>query len=318
MKKIYSLLLFCFFITNVFAQLDTTRYFIESDGKKTERSKASYLRVVVKQEKLWEVYDLYLPNGDLQMHGTFLDRELQKREGEFHYFSRAGKLSSNGTYKNGLMQGAWKYWYGSGHLKDSVIYLDGAAIGQSTSWYDDGKTMISRRFDTEGKGNGQYQMFYPNGALRDSGAYINSHREGPWIYLRPDGSTASTVIYQKDSATQIQYFDKKGKPEKKSYAEKEASYKGGEGAWNQYLGRRITELNSIPHAEQYDGSCSILFAIDEEGNVVNIEAVDYDNELLAAAIKDMIRESRKWEPAIEFNLPAKAWRRQNFRFSADR
>lgn len=318
MKKIYSLLLFYFFVANAFAQLDTTRYFIESDGKKTERSKASYLRVVVKQEKLYEVYDLYLPNGDLQMHGTFLDQELQKREGEFHFFSRAGKLSSQCNYKNGLKSGVSRYWYGSGRLKDSVNYLNDAAVGQSTSWYEDGNIMINRNFDIDGKGNGQYQMLYPNGANRDSGTYMNNQREGPWKFFRPDGSTAATVIFQKDSATQIQYFDKKGKPEKKSFAEKEAAYKGGEGAWNQYLGRRITELNGITHAEQYDGSCSILFAIDEEGNVVDVEAVDYDNELLAAAIKDMIRESRKWEPTIQFNLPAKAWRRQNFRFSADR
>jgi len=317
MKKIIVSVLPLLFFASVNAQSDTLQFYVDGSGNKVDEKLASYYRVAIRQNTYWQVFDLTLLSNKIQMKGFYKDDSLKTKEGPFEYFYPSGKTSGKGSYQNGSMNGLWKWWYVDGRLRDSVFYKEGAPLGESTEWYESGNVMNKRNFDKEGKGNGLYKHFYLSGELRDSGYYENNKRQGTWAFFRADRTKASEVRFEKDSVISCISYDTKGRIQKDAACEVEAEYKGGEAAWNSYLSRRLSELYKLKNAEAYEGFCSIQFIIDTDGKAVNVEALDHNNELFAGVVISIIQGSRKWDPAIQFNLPVKAWRRQRFTFKLE-
>lgn len=317
MKKIIGsvLLLLSFSFAN--AQSDTLQFYVDGSGNKIDEKMATYYRVAIRQNTYWQVFDLFLLTDKIQMRGYYSDDSLKIKEGPFEYFSKTGKTSGKGSYSNGKYNGLWKWWYEDGQLRDSVMYKEGAPVGESTGWYEDGKVMIKRNFDADGKGNGLYTKYYLSGKLRDSGYFENNKRNGIWTFFRDDETKASEIRYEKDSILGGINYDTKGRVQKDATSEVEAEFKGGEAAWNSYLSRRLSELYNLKNAASYEGYCNIQFVIDTDGKTVSIEAIDHNNELLAGAVISIIQGSKKWNPAIQFNLPVKAWRKQRFVFKLE-
>lgn len=314
MKKIIVpvLLLLSFAAAN--AQTDTLQFYVDGEVKKTDEKKASYYRVAIRQDSYWQVFDLFLLTNKIQMKGFYTDDSLKMKEGPFEYFHSSGKINGKGSYKNGRMTGIWKWWYKDGSLKDSAFYKNGMPSGESIGWYENGSIMSLRNFDTTGKGNGYSEHFYLSGTLRDSGRCENNKRNGNWVFYRTDQTKASEVRFEKDSVESYVNYDTKGNVQVNIITEVEAHYKDGDAAWNNYLSKRLSKLYNLRNAAAYEGFCNIQFVVDIDGRPINVEALDHNNSLLAGFVISIIEDSKKWIPAIQFNLPVKAWRRQRFTF----
>ncbi|HLO37485.1 MAG TPA: energy transducer TonB, partial [Lacibacter sp.] len=251
----------------------------------------------------------------IRMKGFCKDDSLKLKEGPCEYYYRSGKLFARRYFINGKQHGLDKSWYESGQLQDSAMYINGVAIGTEKGWHEDGSLRFITTNDTLGNGNGSSENYYANGVLRSKGDLKKQKRDGVWFFYREDKSPASEVTFEKDSVLAYKAFDEKGNLLSKiKDFEREANFKGGENAWNKYMSTRLSAIYQMSEPWSYSGSCTVQFIIDKTGNVTNVEAIESTNENLSKLAITCILQSKKWTPAIQYNLPVKAWRRQKFTF----
>ncbi len=108
-------------------------------------------------------------------------------------------------------------------------------------------------------------------------------------------------------------------PEKKDDAEIiftkveiESTYPGGATAWGRFLNK------SLPYPQDavdngIQGTVTIQFIVDKEGNVSEVTATSGPEELRNAAVT-AIRKSGKWEPAIQNGKKVKSYKNQPVTF----
>lgn len=315
MKKtvLAILILFTQHVTN--AQTDTVSFYIDGGENKVEQKNASYLRVGIKEKNYWKIFDLYLNEDKIRMKGFSKDDSLKLKDGISEYFYKSGKRLARRSFLNGKMHGLSKSWYESGQLQDSSMYLNGVPIGEEKGWHENGVVRHITTNDTIGNGNGISLFYYTTGVLRSKGEMKQEKRNGTWFYYREDQSPASEVIFEKDSVISFKAFNEKGVllPKVKDF-EREANFKGGEAAWNKYMSTKLGTIYQMPEPWKFVGSCTVQFIIDRDGNVTNVESIQTTNENLSQLAIGFIQQSKKWIPAIQYNLPVKAWRRQKFTF----
>ncbi len=96
--------------------------------------------------------------------------------------------------------------------------------------------------------------------------------------------------------------------------EVEAQFPGGEGKWNQYLQREMDRHMDDLMEDGQSGTCEVLFIVDKEGNVSNVEALSMKGSKLAEIAVNVFKRGPKWIPAIQNGRQVKAWRRQKVTF----
>lgn len=316
MKKTVFAIFFLFVQNSSNAQTDTISFYIDGGENKVEQKNASYLRVGIREKSYWKIFDLYLNEDKIRMKGFSSDDSLKLKEGVSEYYYRSGKRFARRSFLNGKMHGLSKSWYEGGQLQDSALYINGVPIGEEKGWYENGTVRYITTNDTIGNGNGVSFYYYANGVLRSKGEMKQEKRNGTWFYYREDQTPASEVSFEKDSVIAFKAFDEKGVllPKVNDF-EREANFKGGEAAWNKYMSTKLSAIYQMPEPWKYVGSCTIQFIIDKDGNVTNVESIQTTNGNLSQLAIGFIQQSKKWTPAIQYNLPVKAWRRQKFTFT---
>ncbi|MBX9783753.1 MAG: energy transducer TonB [Chitinophagaceae bacterium] len=99
--------------------------------------------------------------------------------------------------------------------------------------------------------------------------------------------------------------------------EVEASFPGGEAAWNKYI-QSILEQNidKLSKRKTNFGTCEVQFIVDKDGSVRYAEALTMQKSLLAELLIKAIKNGPKWTPAYQFGKTVKAWRRQKVTLKA--
>jgi periplasmic protein TonB len=118
----------------------------------------------------------------------------------------------------------------------------------------------------------------------------------------PNGTTGVTEIKRDDD-------DRDGPLMK---VEIESEYPGGMSAWQRFLNRNLRYPQEAMD-QNVQGFVMVMFIVDREGNVSNVEAVSGPEELRGEAIR-VIRKSGKWTPAIQNGHPVKSYKRQPIGF----
>lgn len=97
----------------------------------------------------------------------------------------------------------------------------------------------------------------------------------------------------------------------------EASFPGGESAWNQYILKKVErKVDKLSRDKASVGTCEVQFIVDRAGNITNVEALTMKNTLLSKILIDAIENGPKWVPAEQNGRKVKAWRRQRITFRA--
>jgi antitoxin component YwqK of YwqJK toxin-antitoxin module len=316
MKKAVLVLIILFVQKISNAQTDTISFYIDGSENTVEQKNASYLRVGMRDKGFWRIFDLYLHEDKVRMKGFSKDDSLKIKEGVFEYYYKSGKRLARRSFVGGKQHGLSRSWYESGQLQDSAIYQNGVVIGEEKGWHEDGSLRFLTTNDTIGNGDGTSLNYYSNGVMRSKGDLKQEKRDGIWSYYRPDKTLASEVTFEKDSVIGFKAFDEKGVfLSKVKDFEREADYKGGEAAWNKYMSAKLSAIYQMAEPWKYAGSCTIQFIVDQDGNVTNVETIATTNENFSKLAMAFVQQSRKWIPAIQYNLPVKAWRRQKFTFT---
>lgn len=97
----------------------------------------------------------------------------------------------------------------------------------------------------------------------------------------------------------------------------ESQYPGGPAAWQRYLYRNLKYPQEAMDNE-IQGTVTVQFIVDKEGNVSDVEAVEGPQELRAEAVR-VIRKSGKWTPAVQNGRQVKSYKKQpvSFRIADD-
>ena len=94
-----------------------------------------------------------------------------------------------------------------------------------------------------------------------------------------------------------------------SKVEVEASFPGGDIAWNKYVISAFKNADiNFKNADQ--GTCRIRFIVDKHGNITDVEALNMKRTRLAKFAIDIISNGPKWQPAQQGNKFVNAFREQ--------
>lgn len=97
----------------------------------------------------------------------------------------------------------------------------------------------------------------------------------------------------------------------------ESEYPGGGAAWLRFLKRNL-QYPQIAIDNEVQGYVVVMFIVDREGNVSDVQAVSGPDELRAEAVR-VIRKSGKWTPAIQNGHPVRSYKKQpvGFKITAE-
>jgi protein TonB len=112
-------------------------------------------------------------------------------------------------------------------------------------------------------------------------------------------------------------FNEQGQIQKKDcFYEKDATFKGGEKEWRNWLSNKLgsAKLPDIYYSGIVYGTVYLQIVIDVDGKVTDIRVTKSVAPVLDAVAVDIIKESPRWEPAIQYNRRVKAYRTQPVTF----
>ena len=144
MKSLCQFALLFFFsgsISQALAQQyrpEDTAYYDANYNAVPDSSGAVYFRLpAVPENERWRVQYFFLPGGEPAFTGVYqavkedggwsIEPVVAIKDGPFTFYTKGGKVASEGTYTRDLETGLWRY-YRRGRLRESRLYLDDKRI----------------------------------------------------------------------------------------------------------------------------------------------------------------------------------------------
>jgi TonB family protein len=201
-----------------------------------------------------------------------------------------------------------KATYYSNFQKDGDVYL-------CTSYYIETGNVSGRSVysDTSfGFAEGPGVRYTKNNMLEDSGYY---KKDGSIVYgyhYHPNGKLAGKY-YLPEGANEpiVEGYDEEGKRIKNYIFFREAQFKGGNQKWIAFLSKSLSsEFTTKSNTEEHK-AVVVEFIVDKSGNITNSKVFESSgNKAIDADAVNTIQASPQWIPAIQFNRPVNAYRRQ--------
>ena len=286
-------------ILNSYSQ--TIEKYYDYNWKECDVQNARFNSITTKTDSGWHLEEFYINLNSMQMSGNYEDVDCKIKNGQFSYFFPNRRLQTKGNYLNNKRSGLWLSYYENGMMSDSSNYRKGRKVGTCIGWHSNGFIADSIVLDSTGKG--VYVSWFDNGNPSCVGRYSEGQKqEGRWKYYHKNGQLCSVEFFQKGKLIDKQYFDEQGVPmEDTTTKEKEAEFKGGIKAWQEFLMKNLYFPSNIKLVNADKIVVVIEFYVNEEGKVENAYVrVPFDSEFDKIALS-VINKSPKWIPAFQNN-----------------
>lgn len=165
--------------------------------------------------------------------------------------------------------------------------------------------------------NGYFAWYDRDGRIVSSGYTVNGKKDRSW-YMYSDTLTV-IMQYNYDNGKLIKFIDYRDRSYRRPIpdslpGDKEASFKGGMGAWSGYLQRNV-QFPSRARNLNKTGKVMVDFTIDTFGKVeVSRISLSVEFSLDQEAVR-LIRQSKNWIPAVQMGKNVNAYRRQPVNFA---
>ena len=161
----------------------------------------------------WKVFH---PSGREVQTGFY---EAGLKHGVFQFFDARGKLQRVVTYRHGVEVKPEKgnkpqvevvsITRENGSVAETVTYVDGVKDGVTRRYDEEGQIVGGALFQQDilaaegvtteqGKREGPWKEFWPDGSLKSEGLYTNGLKEGKWMFYRPSGEKEQEGVYLND------------------------------------------------------------------------------------------------------------------------
>lgn len=135
----------------------------------------------------------YYGNGKISSEGTMRDG---KPDGYWKTYSEYGKIKSEGNRKNFELDSIWKFYNEQGKLAFAFTYKNGKKTG-SKKIYDtkEGFVITSENYESDLK-QGNTINYYKNGNIKQTIPFVNGKEEGAGFEYAPDSTIITLTKYK--------------------------------------------------------------------------------------------------------------------------
>jgi len=298
------------------ARCQKTEKYFDYLWRATDVAHARFYSIVENTDSGWHRKDYYLRSLTLQMEGLYADSTCKIRSGYFRYIHPTRIVESAGAYRNGMKQGLWLSYFSDGLLADSTVYDNGNPIGIRTSWYHTGYVRDSGSYNPDG--SGIHIAWFDNGNPSVAGRYAPAYKKyGKWQYFYKAGGLSATETYDAGGRLQTKtFYDEKGAPlADTANDDREASFPGGQRAWDNYLGRALYLPDQYKITNGDEATVVIQATINEDGKVTDAEVDVPFYPAFDKIALEAVRRSPDWIPAMDHHRKVKGTIRQIVTFS---
>ncbi len=198
----------------------------------------------------------YYPSGKISSEGTMKDG---KPNGYWKTYFENGVIKSEGFRKNFELDSTWKFYSDSGKLNLCINYKLGKKNGFRTTYL---KTeTIEEYFKNDVKDSTSYHL-YPNGKIKSKVNFINGREEGLGIEYSPDGSITTLIDYKRGYVINTEKINR---------------FRDGleHGVWKTFYGNERIKTEGVYNYGKKDG---YFKEYDNKGNLTSI--LKYENDIL--------------------------------------
>ena len=323
LKKLAIVFILSILLQKSFAQItDTLRYFLDNEERPVNKISAVYRLIVYKAKLTDTLYQRILysaSRNNIICIGTCKDAQGEVKQGVYIYYYNEGNKMLSTNFINNKEDGNLDKWYPDGKIEKKYHLAFGKMTGSNMSWYKNGNIEDSFALDNTGAGKGI--GFYEDGKIRYKGDFIASVKSGLWEYYypSPNNNKSMEIIFASNVLQTSKCYTLEGII--KDYDcvyQKEAAFIGGSEAWRNYLVKKMPRRSLRKKMKgEYLYKVVISFMITKDGKVSDIKTEKPDIAELDKLAESIIAESPAWEPAIEYNQPVNAYRRQPITFTAE-
>ncbi len=126
-------------------------------------------------------------NGTPMAEGKYI---RQKKAGKWLYYSDIdSSLVAEEHYQNGVLFGKSTNFYPeTGRPAESFDFVNGKKEGPYRKFFPDGSTMTEGNYKND-ELDGKFTLYHPNGKIQLKGQYKNGEQVGNWNYFDEEGNT---------------------------------------------------------------------------------------------------------------------------------
>lgn len=125
MKSLVIVLIF--FCGSYYSQIDTLITYFDEDWEIATVENHQFYRETFLEESNWHVLDYY-KSGVPQMKGSYLDKSLELKNGQFVYFKENGNKISENWYVNNKKEGAFAKYRKNGTIASKGNYKNDSLV----------------------------------------------------------------------------------------------------------------------------------------------------------------------------------------------
>jgi len=139
-----------------------------------------------------------------------------KKEGEWKTYYLTGQLKDWEHYKHDTLNGKSISYYPNGNLSSKATYKMGIKVDSFNMYNDNGQVNLQEWYDSTGKSQGVFKVYYENGQLSQIGKNKNGHLDDTSKVYYENGLLKGIEIYKDNNKIgNWIYFDVNGKQIKK-------------------------------------------------------------------------------------------------------
>ncbi len=263
---------------------DTSYY--NSNWKPCSQSIATYARISNVSNSGYKVKDYYYPSMALQMTGTYEDKKLEYKTGDFFYYTREGKLSQYAYFEMDELND-WNVLFNKeGKPVDSSFYVRGS--------------IEKRRFYH----NNNYLWFEEN--------YKNSLLNDTTFTFFPNGKIKRVEIYKNNSIQTGYCLDSLGNKTPYVALFQKSNFPGGENRFYEWISANM-HYPSDKRNSGIEGEVSMRFSIDTSGKPFDITVQKYSDSVFSKEAVTLLGKMPNWTPFLidgektnsTYNIPIK-------------
>lgn len=124
----------------------------------------------LKDGKLNGDYNKYYTNGAVLLSCGYTMGLL---DGPWVSYYENEKIRESMNYDKGLLQGKRESFWNNGLIKEENNFMNGVLTGTSNFYFSSGQLRKTIAFDSNGKRNGKWLDYYPNGNIKKSINYVS-------------------------------------------------------------------------------------------------------------------------------------------------
>jgi protein TonB len=277
------------------SQTNKLLYYFDNSLNSTTKAKSVFIGIGSPDSGLVKLNCFVNASGQLMISAYFTDSTLKINHGLFQSYYSNGYKEFEGNYVYNNKMGIWKKWDSLGYITDSSVFENGLKIFSDSFTYYDNGFVKSDKMEDKKTGKLKNVQYDDKGNIQQEAIFTG--KSGILKY-KADGVIKIDSVFGRE--------------------EMEASFPGGEGAWNKFIKHAIeTHIDEFTNANK-SGTCRIKFIVDTDGSLSDVEALTMKGTLFAKLIVEEFKKGPKWIPATQYGRYVRAYREQPVTFTIAR